>query len=70
LEPTDGEYDDSAYTGPVYEELDEAVQAALGEFLGARGVGPELGAYLLRAVHDKEQREYMHWLERVRAFVA
>ena len=69
FEPTDGEIEDSAYTGPVYEELDEEVQRQFGAYLEARGVTPDLGAYLLRLVHDKEQREYMYWLEQVRDFL-
>lgn len=69
LEPASGEIDDSAYTGPVYEELDEELQQRLVEYLAERGVNEQLGEYLLRLVHDKEQREYMYWLERMRAFV-
>lgn len=69
LEPADGDYDDSVYTGPAYEELDEALRGEFDQYLAARGVTPDLGAYLLRLVHDKEQREYTHWLERVHAFV-
>lgn len=69
LEPSDGEFEDSMYTGPVYDELDEEVQRQFIAFLESRGVTPDLGGYLLRAVHDKEQREYIYWLERVHAFV-
>ena len=53
----------------MYEELDEEVQRQFGAYLEARGVTPDLGAYLLRLVHDKEQREYMYWLEQVRDFL-
>lgn len=35
-----------------------------------RGVSAELGAYLLPLIHDKEQREYVGWLEQVAAFAA
>ena len=69
VEPTSGDVADSAYTGPVFEELDEEVQRQFGEYLEERGVTAELGAYPLRLVHDKEQREYMYWLERVEALV-
>ncbi|KAL4427157.1 hypothetical protein ABPG77_001161 [Micractinium sp. CCAP 211/92] len=69
LEPADGEVEDSAYTGPVYEELDEELQAKFEQYLAERGITQELGAYLLPLIHDKEQREYMHWLEGVEAFV-
>ncbi|KAL4459170.1 hypothetical protein ABPG75_014035 [Micractinium tetrahymenae] len=69
LEPAEGEVEDSAYTGPVYEELDEELQAQFEEYLAERGITQELGAYLLPLVHDKEQREYMGWLEGVETFV-
>lgn len=69
LEPAEGEVEDSAYTGPVYEELDEELQAKFAEYLAERGITPELGAYLLPLVHDKEQREYMNWLEGVESFI-
>lgn len=70
LEPADGEVPDSSYTGPVYEELDEDLQAKFQHYLEERGVGPALGAFILQLVHDKEQREYMSWLAKVKDFVA
>lgn len=69
LEPAGGEEEESAYSGPVYEELDEKLQAHLEHYLAERGVNEELGAYLLPLIHDKEQREYVRWLARVQAFV-
>ncbi|KAK9839652.1 hypothetical protein WJX81_003481 [Elliptochloris bilobata] len=59
------EQDDEAYEGPVYQELDEKLQQAFEEMLAERGVTPELGEYLMRLSEDKEQREYMGWLQRV-----
>ena len=53
----------------VYEELDESLTKAFEDFLRERGVDEALGAYLVEAVHDKEQREYQAWLERVRTFL-
>lgn len=71
LEPAGGEEaSDSAYTGPVYEELDEELQKQFEEYLAERGVTAEIGAFLLPLIHDKEQREYMRWLQSVHAFVA
>lgn len=69
LEPANGDVEDSAYTGPVYEELDEELQKHFEDYLAERGVDAELGAYLLPLIHDKEQREYMQWLEEVERFV-
>ncbi len=53
----------------VYEELDESLTKAFEEYLRERGVDEALGAYLVEAVHDKEQREYQAWLERVQSFL-
>jgi complement component 1 Q subcomponent-binding protein len=49
----------------VYQELDEKLQQAFEEMLAARGVTPDLGEFLMRLSEDKEQREYMGWLEKV-----
>ena len=49
----------------VYQELDEKLQQAFEDMLSERGVTPELGEYLMRLSEDKEQREYMGWLQRV-----
>lgn len=69
VEPANGEMEDSAYTGPVFEELDDELQRQFQIYLEERGVGPELGGYLLRLVHDKEEREYQYWLEKASAFL-
>jgi hypothetical protein len=69
LEPADGDVEDSAYTGPVYEELDEKLQASFQQYLAERGVDEALGAYVLPLIHDKEQREYVRWLANVQAFL-
>ena len=69
VEPANGEMEDSAYTGPVFEELDDELQRQFQVYLEERGVGPELGGYLLRLVHDKEEREYQYWLEKTAAFL-
>jgi hypothetical protein len=34
-----------------------------------RGVTEQLGEYLRHLIYDKEQREYMAWLKKVRDFV-
>ena len=72
FEPAAGEIDEddsASYTGPVYEELDEDLQAQFTSYLEERGINADFGSYLLRLVHDKEQREYMYWLERTAKFI-
>ena len=53
----------------MFDELDETLQQALADYLEARGVGPELGAYLAELVYDKLEVEYMGWLTRMASFV-
>ena len=51
-------------TAQVYEELDESLTKAFEDYLRERGVDEALGAYLVEAVHDKEQREYqVCWID-------
>jgi hypothetical protein len=66
----DDDVDDAFYTGPDFEELDESLQDSFLSFLEERGITPELGEWLMHLVHDKEQREYMYWLEKVKHFVS
>ena len=58
-------YPDRVLHWQVYQELDEKLQQAFEDMLSERGVTPELGEYLMRLSEDKEQREYMGWLQRV-----
>lgn len=53
------------YAGPRYEELDEVVQHAFDDYLQMRGITAEFGEYLMKLTEDKEQREYLHWLQKV-----
>lgn len=69
-EPKDGQPSESFYTGPVFGELDEVLQAEFRQYLQDRGITEELGEYLRHLVYDKEQREYMQWLKKVHSFVA
>lgn len=41
-EPRDGVASDSSYTGPVYDELDETLQAEFAGYLAARGINEEV----------------------------
>ena len=53
----------------VFSELDDKLQQAFMDFLSQRGVDAELGQFIVEFSDDKEQREYMHWLEGVHAFL-
>lgn len=54
----------------MYAELDDELRNSLEAYLEERGVNIELGAYIIQLVDDKEQREYMAWLGRLKSFIA
>ena len=62
--------DSTAYLGPLYDELDERLQAEFEAYLAARGVDAEFGGWLAEFAGDKEQREYVAWLGKVKEFVS
>jgi Mitochondrial glycoprotein len=55
----------SKYEGPAFMELDEGLQGAFAEHIAGHGVDADLGQYLCRLVYDKEQADYVSWLEKV-----
>ncbi|CAM6083210.1 unnamed protein product [Calypogeia fissa] len=60
---------EAVYEGPNFLQLDEEVQTQFEKFIKARGVNKELTGYLFTILADKEQREYMRWLQKVDAFL-
>lgn len=52
----------SKYRGPAFRTLDYALQDAFKEFLEVRGINVELGNFLIRHLHNKEQQQYVKWL--------
>lgn len=58
------------YEGPTFDELDENVQAAFYEYLTERNVDDDLSFFVLAYSRDKEQREYVNWLEKMQNFTA
>jgi complement component 1 Q subcomponent-binding protein len=57
------------YTGPPFEQLDEEVQGMLEQYLDARGINTALALFIPDYIDVKEQKEYLGWLGRVKAFV-
>ena len=53
----------------VFSELDDKLQQAFMDYLSERGVTAELGQFIIEYSDDKEQREYMNWLEGVHSFL-
>ncbi|KAL2652768.1 hypothetical protein R1flu_020896 [Riccia fluitans] len=60
---------DALYDGPNFLQLDEELQAQFERYIKARGVNKDLVSYLFNLLEDKEQREYMRWLQKVEQFV-
>ncbi len=59
----------SAYNGPDFEDLDEGISEELGNWLTSMGLSDEVCDFIDASAIDKEQREYMRWLENVQSFI-
>lgn len=69
LEAAEGTTSETTYTGPVFDELADPLRDAFAAYLEERGVNEDLGEFVRHALYDKEQREYIGWLEKVGGFV-
>ena len=58
------------YTGPNFEDLEESVQAAFYEYLTERNIDDDLSFFILAHSREKEQKEYINWLEKMQDFTA
>jgi len=61
--------DPAAYNGPEFEDLDEKLQETLDEWLSSLGVDPSLIDFIDAMAVDKEQREYITWLQNLSKLV-
>ncbi|CRH03804.1 mitochondrial acidic protein MAM33, putative [Plasmodium relictum] len=59
----------SSYNGPEFEDLDDSLQTSLDEWLANLGVDSELCDFIDSCSIDKEQREYMSWLQNISNFI-
>lgn len=59
----------SAYNGPEFEDLDDQLQTGIDEWLSALGINEELCDFVDAMAVDKEQREYMRWLNKIAEIV-
>jgi complement component 1 Q subcomponent-binding protein len=53
----------SSYNGPDFEDIDDKLQGAFDEYLGEVGMNNELCDFIDAVALDKEQREYIRWLQ-------
>ncbi|CAD7929568.1 unnamed protein product [Amoebophrya sp. A120] len=59
----------AAYNGPEFDDLDDRLQEAMEEYLAEIGVSEEVQEFVNASAADKEQREYMRWMENLNKFV-
>ncbi|CAM9996765.1 unnamed protein product [Ascophyllum nodosum] len=67
--PANVEADSSLYKGPAFNELDPHVQDGMLDYLKERSVDDDLAAFICMYADQKEQTEYVNWLEEVEKFV-
>eukprot|EP00392_Amoebophrya_sp_AT5.2_P016231 g16488.t1 len=59
----------AAYNGPEFDDLDDRLQEAMEEYLTEIGVNEEVQVFVNACAADKEQREYVRWIENLTKFV-
>ncbi|KIV96330.1 hypothetical protein PV10_00211 [Exophiala mesophila] len=59
----------SLYEGPPIRNLDPELQMHLERYLEERGINAELAVFLPDYVDQKEQKEYVSWLDNLRKFI-
>ncbi|KAL0339696.1 UNVERIFIED_CONTAM: hypothetical protein Sradi_4486400 [Sesamum radiatum] len=64
--PSSSRVDSSIYRGPLFSDLDPALQHELRQYLAARGIEENFTNSLLLHLHKKEQGQYMSWLQKLR----
>ncbi|KAJ7960167.1 Mitochondrial glycoprotein [Quillaja saponaria] len=61
--------DEFAYEGPNFNDLDENLQKAFHKYLEIRGIKPCITSFLHEYMIDKDRREYLLWLKKVKKFI-
>lgn len=59
----------ASYNGPEFDDLDDRLQEALEEYLAEIGVNEQVQEFISISASDKEQREYMRWMESLNKMV-
>lgn len=59
----------SGYPGPYFEDLDDAFQEALDKWLGSLGIDEKLCDFVERYAAQKENGEYIKWLQQLSGLV-
>ncbi|KAF0924567.1 hypothetical protein E2562_010206 [Oryza meyeriana var. granulata] len=64
-----GEDEVIAYEGPDFNDLDENLQRAFHKYLELRGITPMATNFLHEYMINKDSREYLLWLRKLKEFV-
>lgn len=64
--PLSSSLNSSIYRGPLFSDLDPALQHELRQYLATRGIEEEFTNNLLLYLHKKEQGQYTGWLQKLK----
>ncbi|XP_066313898.1 uncharacterized protein At2g39795, mitochondrial-like [Miscanthus floridulus] len=64
----DDEHDMIAYEGPDFNDLDENLQRAFHKYLELRGISPMTTNFLHEYMINKDSREYLLWLRKLKDY--
>ncbi|KAL6848207.1 hypothetical protein ACP4OV_022335 [Aristida adscensionis] len=67
--PSGDDKDYIAYEGPDFNDLDENLQRAFHKYLELRGITPMTTNFLHEYMINKDSREYLLWLRKLKDFV-
>jgi len=59
----------SSYNGPDFEDIDDKLQESMDEYLAEVGMNNEVCDFIDAMALDKEQREYIRWLQVAKKFI-
>jgi complement component 1 Q subcomponent-binding protein len=69
--PAEKPIDDvDGYSGPTFDDLDGELQDEIAKYLEDRRIDSDFGYFVLAYATDKEQREYVNWLNKLHDFVS
>lgn len=60
--------DHANYSGPEFNKLSEELQDALVGYLADREIDDDLAFFIISCSENKEQREYVRWLNKLKEF--
>ncbi|KAL5101996.1 hypothetical protein RYX36_006323 [Vicia faba] len=61
--------DQIPYEGPDFQDLDESLQKTFHKYLEIRGVKPSTTNFLHEYMINKDSREYLVWLNKLKSFI-